>query len=309
MGAFSFRGTLGRLGFTLRVVPALLVAISAVKAGGGAAAWAAVPAAWIVVAAFVRRLRDCGWPWWVVLYVLPFAKLGLALLFLACALAPRRSHGAAWMAGQSADVFVALFSMLGRLAKADGRVTQAEIDVVQRFMDDAGLPRETQVAAIGAFDQGKDDPRDIGELARAFVDVQPDEGVRVMTYRVLVEVAFADGELGEAERRMLRELPRHLRISSAYYEQFVGTGRGARPGRRAGGPDPAECYAILGCPPDASDEELKRAYRSATKKFHPDTLASKGLPEEFTAFALEQTQALNVAYETITRERARARVS
>ena len=51
-------------------------------------------------------------------------------------------------------------------------------------------------------------------------------------------------------------------------------------------------YKILGVSPDASDEEIKRAYRALAKKYHPDR--NPGDEE-----AARKMQQINAAYEQI----------
>jgi DnaJ like chaperone protein len=50
-------------------------------------------------------------------------------------------------------------------------------------------------------------------------------------------------------------------------------------------------------------EEIKKSYRQLVREFHPDTIASKGLPDEFTRFASEKFQEIQSAYETIMAQR------
>jgi DnaJ like chaperone protein len=50
-------------------------------------------------------------------------------------------------------------------------------------------------------------------------------------------------------------------------------------------------------------DEIKKAYRKLSIEFHPDSIASKGLPEEFTTFAAEKFRAIQEAYDTIKKER------
>ena len=66
---------------------------------------------------------------------------------------------------------------------------------------------------------------------------------------------------------------------------------------------PQSPYDILGVSPDASDEEVKRAYREKVKHLHPDTLRSKGLPDEVIATINEQMTRINAAWEAVKRER------
>ena len=66
---------------------------------------------------------------------------------------------------------------------------------------------------------------------------------------------------------------------------------------------PRSPYDVLGVSPDASDEEVKHAYRDKVKHLHPDTLRSKGLPEEVIATVNEQMTRINAAWEMVKRDR------
>jgi DnaJ like chaperone protein len=66
----------------------------------------------------------------------------------------------------------------------------------------------------------------------------------------------------------------------------------------------SDAYKALECTPEMSDSEIKKVYREKCLQFHPDKLASKGLPDEFMKFANEQVAKINEAYETIKDARA-----
>ena len=58
-------------------------------------------------------------------------------------------------------------------------------------------------------------------------------------------------------------------------------------------------YEVLGVSPDASDEEIKKAYRELAKKYHPDNYVNNPLSD----LAAEKMKEINEAYDLITNER------
>ena len=64
-----------------------------------------------------------------------------------------------------------------------------------------------------------------------------------------------------------------------------------------------DAYAILEVSPQASDREVKKAYRLLMSRHHPDKLVAKGLPEEMMKIATEKTQEIRAAYEIVKNSR------
>ena len=62
-------------------------------------------------------------------------------------------------------------------------------------------------------------------------------------------------------------------------------------------------YHVLGCHRGDTDEEIKRKYRQLVQTYHPDKIAAKGLPDEFTQLAQDKFREIQNAYETIKKER------
>lgn len=59
-------------------------------------------------------------------------------------------------------------------------------------------------------------------------------------------------------------------------------------------------YSVLGITPDASDDEVKRAYRALARKYHPDNYQDNPLAD----LAEAKMKEINEAYESITKMRA-----
>ena len=84
--------------------------------------------------------------------------------------------------------------------------------------------------------------------------------------------------------------------------QTSGDGMGSKQGV-----DPAEqlqqAYDVLGVDSDASDADIKKAYRRQMSQNHPDQLAAKGMPESMREMAEEKTREIGAAYERICEAR------
>ncbi|KAL9043807.1 MAG: hypothetical protein Q9214_003019 [Letrouitia sp. 1 TL-2023] len=63
-------------------------------------------------------------------------------------------------------------------------------------------------------------------------------------------------------------------------------------------------YKVLGVSNDADDRAIKRAYRTLTKKYHPDKTAAQGVPKED---AEKKMASINEAYEVLSDPELRAR--
>lgn len=208
--------------------------------------------------------------------------------------------------------FTALFSVMGHVAKADGRVCPDEIEIARRVMAQLGLNATLQQAAIRLFNEGKraDFPLD-KVLAQFKRECLRRRNLLRMFLELLIQAAYADGVMHPAERRLLLRVSADLDFSPAEFERLERMIRAAHD--FAGGTDRhtasqgkaslAEAYVVLSLTPGASDEEVKKAYRRLMSQHHPDKLVAKGLPEEMMKMAAERTHQIRSAYERIREAR------
>lgn len=202
------------------------------------------------------------------------------------------------------------FAVMGAVSKADGRVGPAEIRTAEGFFERLSLSADQRRAAQQAFKRGKSGGFDLdGEVARLRTVAGRSISLLQFFIEVQIAAATADGAVDAAERALLLRIAHGLGLSPAEVERLEALMRGTagERGRRrfAGKPRLAEAYAKLEVSPDASDDEVKRAYRRAMSKHHPDKLAARGMPETMRPMAEEKTREIRAAYEAITAERSR----
>lgn len=204
--------------------------------------------------------------------------------------------------GAQTVFIVTLFSMLAKVAKADGHVSKAEVDLIEGFMrNNLRLGDEDRKQAIKIFRNAKTDDYSIYDYARQYRQLVQNRAMREMVYRLLFAVAYADGELHTAEEAILRHVPAELGLHESIFTAMQAEFSHAQAPARS----LQQHYDVLECTPHTSDRDLKLAYRRKAAEFHPDKIASKGLPEEFMRHAEDQMKSVTVAYETIVEARKR----
>lgn len=183
-----------------------------------------------------------------------------------------------------ADFAVSFMVLVAAVMKADGRATRDELDVVKRYLSDH-YPSAIAQDALHA----------LRDLLKEDIDVRPvcariaarfAAPARRQLLHMLFSVAYADNICTPEELTLLLEIGTKLRLSrtdilsiAAMFGLRPGAsssgGQRARPSRDA--PPPIENdYAILGIPPSASDQDVKKAYRRMAQKHHPDKVAHLG---------------------------------
>jgi DnaJ like chaperone protein len=209
--------------------------------------------------------------------------------------------------------FDALFATLGHLSKADGRVTEAEIRMVEALMQRMEISGEDRQRAIRLFNQGKQPGFDLDAALQPFMQYSAMRmDLRQMFLEVLVEAAFSSGTVSREESDILLRVARHLHIPGQVFAAMMNARTGAGEGwyRPGGGRTAArphggleESYAKLGLKRSATDSEVKKAYRKLVSQYHPDKLVSRGLPEEMMEMAKTRVREINTAYDRIKQSR------
>ena len=113
-----------------------------------------------------------------------------------------------------------------------------------------------------------------------------------MFYELLFELSMADGHLDPTEEEILNEAIPIFGLDPDLFKL----------NKRKFGADISDAYAVLGVTKDMSYKEIKTAYQRKRKEFHPDTLLSKGLPEELLEKAKDKFIEIQSAFEEIEKQ-------
>ncbi len=190
--------------------------------------------------------------------------------------------------GQRNSFLMSLLVLSAAVIKADGKTTSQELATLRSFFSrnfgaQAGNEAEEIVRELLNKDYNL---YEVCGQIRSCMDYSQ----RLQLYHYLVALGACDG-LHQREIDVLETIATYIGLSKAEVDSIFAQFR----------PNNESNYRILEIEPNATDEEVKKAYRKMAIKYHPDKVATLG--EDVQKAAEEKFKAVNQAYEAICKER------
>ncbi len=237
--------------------------------------------------------------------------------------------------------FRRLFGILARMAKVDGKVDAWEAHAAEGAF--ARFPRAMarRKFCVSVFNSSKNGRTPLVRLAAEFEKewATPEDCLAV--YELLWDIACAKGVLKPSHKNALRDLCVPLGLPPNYFTIFyrrrsasfreveeeeprrenrahkgrkstrqqrrTDQGKGSEQRRQPPPPPPKtplqEAYELLGCCSSDSNDVVRRAYRAAAKRHHPDLMRARGCSDRQVREASEMMSRINAAWEAICAER------
>lgn len=187
------------------------------------------------------------------------------------------------------DFMMSLLVLIAAILKADGKVVKAELDFVKQFFIRQFGQESSREALLMLKDILKQEipVRDVCVQIASNMDYSS----RLQLIHLLFNIAIADGAVHPQELEMVEKMSGFLGIATS---DFISI-------RNMFIPETDSSYKILEIEKNATDDEVKKAYRRMAMKYHPDKVAHLG--EEFRKSADEKFKKVNEAYNKIKKER------
>ena len=202
-----------------------------------------------------------------------------------------------------------LFSMLvlaSYIIKADNKVMHSEMEFVRSFLrnnfGDSAAQQGNDIMMRLFEEQKRMDSTSPGQwrsqIRQACMQMNSnmDRSQRLQLLAFLVEISKADGYVTNAERDALYEVAQYLGLSRTDVDSMLHLDSGSSSNGTL-----EDAYKVLGVSPDASDEEVKKAYRKLALAHHPDRVSTLG--DDVRKAAEKKFQEINAAKEKIWKAR------
>lgn len=191
---------------------------------------------------------------------------------------------------QSGDFEVSLLVLASIVIKSDGKIDQRELSFVRsQFYAMYGEQRANR--AFKLFKQVIKKQVSARQVCIQIREHMP-HASRLQLIHFLFGIAKADEFVSETEIEEIRKIAGYLYINHHDFESIKAMFYD----------ETGNAYTILEIEKNATDDDVKRAYRNMAKKYHPDKLQDLG--EEHLIGANAKFQSIQTAYEKIKKERS-----
>ncbi len=190
---------------------------------------------------------------------------------------------------KAGDFGVAMLVLFGAVMKADKELKKSELEFVKQFFINQFNINYAQ-DRMRLFKEILKQNYPINDICSQ-IKSNMDYAARLQMIHILFGLSKSDGHVHPEEVEVIYSISKHLGISNADFESIKAMFYKER----------LAIYKILEVSKDASNEDVKKAYRKMASKFHPDKVHHLG--DEFQKMAEEKFKSVNDAYQQIKKDR------
>ncbi|MEO1747933.1 MAG: DnaJ family molecular chaperone [Pseudomonadota bacterium] len=186
---------------------------------------------------------------------------------------------------------IAMIALSAKMAKADGIVTQDEVEAFQEIFD---IPEQERSRVSRLYNLAKQDTAGFQAYARQLAELcgrsETGDSAHGDILDGLFHIAKADGIVHDKELAFLSEIATIFGIREEQFDAI--TARHVDKGDN----DP---WRILGLDPNSTMAQARRLYLDLVRRNHPDQMVARGVPPEFVRIADERMAVINAAWEAV----------
>ena len=208
---------------------------------------------------------------------------------------------------KQADVDEAKFlvSLLAKVAKSDGRVSELEARLITQVLDDlsqkvSGVSgvREYLKEVYNSQKENVDNAYETARNYKSAFNLNYDICVARLTF--FLNLAYIDGEFNKSEQDVIRNIAYGFGIDKETLDEIIYKFDSFYGSRFEANPDEMvqekDAFEVLGLSKNASLEEVKARYKELVRQYHPDILMGRGESKEVIERSTKKLQEINEAY-------------
>ncbi len=208
---------------------------------------------------------------------------------------------------KQADVDEAKFlvSLLAKVAKSDGRVSELEARLITQVLDDlsqkvSGVSgvREYLKEVYKSQKENVDNAYETARNYKSAFNLNYDICVARLTF--FLNLAYIDGEFNKSEQDVIRNIAYGFGIDKETLDEIIFKFDSFYGSRFEANPDEMvqekDAFEVLGLSENASLEEVKARYKELVRQYHPDILMGRGESKEVIERSTKKLQEINEAY-------------
>ena len=205
---------------------------------------------------------------------------------------------------KQADVNEAKFlvSLLAKVAKSDGRVSELEARLITQVLDDLSQKvsgvREYLKEVYNSQKENVDNAYETARNYKRAFNLNYDTCVARLTF--FLNLAYIDGEFNKSEQDIIRNIAYGFGIDKETldeiiykFDSFYGSRFGADHDEIS---QENDAFDVLGLSKNASLDEVKARYKELVRQYHPDILMGRGESKEMIERSTKKLQEINEAY-------------
>ena len=195
-----------------------------------------------------------------------------------------------------------LVSLLAKVAKSDGRVSELEARLITQVLDDLSQKvsgvREYLKEVYNSQKENVDNAYETARNYKRAFNLNYDTCVARLTF--FLNLAYIDGEFNKSEQDVIRNIAYGFGIDKETldeiiykFDSFYGSRFGAD---RDEVSQENDAFEVLGLSKNASLDEVKARYKELVRQYHPDILMGRGESKEVIERSTKKLQEINEAY-------------
>ena len=195
-----------------------------------------------------------------------------------------------------------LVSLLAKVAKSDGRVSELEARLITQVLDDLSQKvsgvREYLKEVYNSQKENVDNAYETARNYKSAFNLSYDTCVARLTF--FLNLAYIDGEFNKSEQDVIRNIAYGFGIDKETLDEIIYKFDSFYGSRFEANPDEMvqekDAFEVLGLSKNASLEEVKARYKELVRQYHPDILMGRGESKEVIKRSTKKLQEINEAY-------------